>query len=108
VEAELAAPPTAPADGQNWLIGTDASGDWSGKAGQIAMRQSGNWLYALPRDGMYLLNRATGQQVRFKAGWQAADRPAAPSGGTTIDAEARAAIAAIIASLTTAGIIPAS
>lgn len=105
VEAEQAAPPTAPVDGQCWLIASGASGEWSGKAGQIAIRQSGNWLYAQPRDGMRLFNRANNQDVLFNTGWQAASRPAAPSGGTTIDAEARSAIAAIVASLTTAGII---
>jgi hypothetical protein len=57
---------------------------------------------------MKLLNRATGQEIRYKAGWQVATRPAAPGGGTTIDAEARTAIAAILESLTTAGIIPSS
>lgn len=108
IEAEQAAPPTTPEDGQSWLIAAVASGDWSGKSGQIAMRQSGNWLYTLPRDGMRVFNRATDQEVLFNAGWQAASRPAAPSGGTTVDTEARTAIAAIIASLTTAGIIPAS
>lgn len=108
IEAELAAPPAAPVDGQSWLIAAGASGDWSGKSGQIVMRQSGNWLYAQPSDGMRLFNRTTGQEVLFNAGWQAASRPAVPSGGTTVDAEARTAIAAIITSLTTAGIIPAS
>jgi len=108
VEAEQTAPPTAPVDGQCWLIATSASGEWNGKSGQIAMRQAGNWLYAQPRDGMRLFNRASDQDMLFNAGWQAASRPATPSGGTTIDAEARTAIAAIMASLTTAGIIPAN
>lgn len=72
------------------------------------MRQSGNWLFALPHDGMRVFNRTTDQEVLFNAGWQAASRPVSPSGGTTIDAEARSAIAAIISSLTTAGIIRAS
>jgi hypothetical protein len=108
VEAEQAAPPVTPVDGQSWLIATGASGEWSGRAGQVAMRQAGNWLYAEPRDGMRLFNRATDQDMLFNTGWQAASRPAVPSGGTTIDAEARSAIAAIMASLTTAGIIPPS
>lgn len=108
VEVEQAAPPATPSDGQCWLITAGASGEWSGKAGQIAMRQAGNGLYAQPRDGMRLFNRATDQEVLFNTGWQAASRPAAPSGGTTVDTEARTAIAAILTSLTTAGIIPAS
>jgi hypothetical protein len=108
IEAEQAAPPASPVDGRSWLVGAGASGAWSGKAGQIAMRQAGNWLFAEPRDGMRLLNRTTGQDVLFNSGWQVASRPAQPSGGTTIDTEARTAIAAVIASLTTAGIIAAS
>ncbi len=105
VESESAAPPATPVDGQAWLIAGGASGEWSGKAGQIAARQAGNWLYALPRDGMQILNKATGQQIRYKGGWQAPARPTAPSGGTVIDNEARAAIAALIACLTAGGII---
>lgn len=105
VESESAAPPATPVDGQAWLIAGGASGEWSGKAGQIAARQAGNWLYALPRDGMQILNKATGQQIHYKGGWQAPARPTAPSGGTVIDNEARAAIAALIACLTAGGII---
>ena len=108
IEAELAVPPASPSDGQAWLIATGANGEWSGKAGQIAARQAGNWLYFVPRDGLRLLNRATGQDIRFKGTWQIANRPAAPSGGTTIDREARTAISALLSSLTTAGIIPPS
>ena len=108
IEAESAVPPASPSDGQAWLIASGASGEWSGKTGQIAARQTGNWLYFAPRDGLRLLNRTTGQDIRFKSTWQVANRPAAPSGGTTIDSEARTAISALLSSLTTAGIIPPS
>jgi hypothetical protein len=108
IEAELASPPATPGDGQCWLVGASPTGDWAGQAGKIAARQAGNWLFFLARDGMKLLDRATGQEIRYNAGWQIASRPTAPGGGATIDAEARSAIAAILASLTTAGIIPAS
>jgi hypothetical protein len=108
IESETATPPTLPVDGQCWLVGASPTGDWAGQAGRIAARQAGNWLFFSARDGMKLLNRASGQEIRYKAGWQIATRPAAPSGGTTIDAEARGAVAAILASLTTAGIIPAT
>ena len=108
IEAELAVPPASPSDGQAWLIASGASGEWSGKTGQLAARQAGNWLFFVPRDGLRVLNRATGQDIRFKGSWQAAVRPAAPSGGLTIDSEARTAINALIGSLTAAGIIPPS
>lgn len=108
VEAELAVPPATPSDGQAWLIAAGASGDWSGKSGQVAARQAGNWLYFGPRHGMRLLNRATGQFIQFTGTWTAPSRPATPSGGSVVDVEARAAIAALLLSLTNAGIVPAS
>ncbi len=108
IEGEAAAPPATPVDGTSWLVGAAASGDWAGQAGKIAARQSGNWLFFAPRDGMRVLNRATGQEVRYHGSWKIANRPALPTGGTTVDMEARSAISALIASLTTAGVIPAS
>lgn len=108
VEAELAVPPAAPGDGQAWLIAAAASGEWNGKMGQIAARQAGNWLYFNPRHGMRLFNRTTGQFIQFTGAWAVPSRPAAPSGGAVVDAEARAAIAALLSSLTSAGILAAS
>jgi hypothetical protein len=108
IEDELNAPPATPLDGQCWLVGASPTGDWTGQGGKIAARQSGNWLFFAPRDGMKLLNRASGQEIRFSSGWKIANRPVLPTGGTTVDSEARDAIAAILASLTTAGVIPAS
>lgn len=105
IEGETASPPVSPADGQCWLVGPSATGDWVGKSGNLACRQAGGWLFVMPRDGMVILNRGTGQQMRRHAGsWQLATPPAAPSGGSTIDAEARATINALIAALRTAGI----
>ncbi|HMP56120.1 MAG TPA: DUF2793 domain-containing protein [Novosphingobium sp.] len=106
VEGVLDTPPAAPLDGQAWLIGASPAGVWSGRAGQLALRQGGNWIFVPPRDGMRVLDRATGQDRRYRNGWLAATVPAAPSGGTTIDAEARTAIGEIIARLRTAGILP--
>ena len=108
IEAEQAAPPAAPVDGQMWLVAAGASGAWLGQAGKLAARQAGNWLFVTPRDGMKLLNRASGQEIRYSGSWKSAARPALPSGGTTIDAEARTALAAILTALTTAGIVPTS
>ena len=108
IEGEAAAPPATPVDGTSWLVGPAPSGAWIGQTGKIAARQSGNWLFFVPRDGMRVLNRASGQEIRYHGSWKIATRPALPTGGTTIDAEARAAISALIASLTTAGVIPAT
>ena len=108
IEGEAAAPPATPVDGTSWLVGPAATGAWAGQSGKIAAQQSGNWLFITPQDGMRLLNRATGQEIRYNGNWKIATRPALPTGGAVIDAEARSAISALITSLTTAGMIPAS
>ena len=106
IEDEASSPPSAPLDGQSWLIGSEPTGDWAGRDGKIAIRQGGNWLFATPVDGLRLLNRASGQEWRFAGGWQVPERPVLPSGGTTIDTEARAAIAGIVSALVIAGLVP--
>jgi len=108
IEGEAAAPPTTPVEGTNWLVSASPTGAWTGQAGKIACRQAGNWLFAAPRDGMTLLNRSNGQQRRFFASWLAPAVPAAPTGGSTVDTEARAAFNALVAALRTAGVFPAS
>lgn len=108
IEGTQAAPPATPSDGQSWLIGASPIGAWSGRAGEIALRQAGNWLFAAPIAGMRLLDKSTGQERRYHTTWLAPAKPAAPSGGTTVDAEARTAINAIVAALVVAGIVPAS
>jgi hypothetical protein len=108
IEGEASAPPATPVEGQCWLVGASPTGDWAGHSGKIAARQSGNWLFFSPRDGMRVLDRSSDQEIRYSSGWKVASRPALPSGGTTIDTEARAAIALIVSCLTVAGLIPAA
>jgi hypothetical protein len=104
-EGEAADPPAAPAEGEGWLVGTGATGAWAGQDGKLASFQAGNWLFAVPNDGMRLFDRSTSQMLLYRGGWQRPTTPAEPSGGTTIDAEARAAIADLIIALTQAGIL---
>lgn len=106
IEGVASAPPATPIEGENWLVGASPGGAWAGQAGKLACRQAGNWLFVAPRDGMRILNRASGQEQRFAGIWIAPARPAEPSGGTTIDAEARTAIEAILDCLESAGLIP--
>lgn len=106
IEAQTATPPATPQEGQCWLVASGATGVWSGHGGQLASFQQGQWLFQTPRDGLRLFNRATGQEVFFSGTWKTPTKPAAPSGGTVIDAQARTAITALIDALVTAGVLP--
>ncbi|MCB2060942.1 MAG: DUF2793 domain-containing protein [Novosphingobium sp.] len=104
IEGEATEPPATPVEGTSWLVGSSATGDWQGNDGMIACRQAGNWLFVPPSDGMRVLNRSTGQEMRYFGGWQAPETPADPAGGTTIDSEARTAILELIAALRESGV----
>ena len=108
IEGSSTAPPATPSEGENWLVGSAATGEWENQDGAIACRQAGNWLFVAPRDGMRIFDRSKAQLLLYDGDWNAPAVPASPSGGTTIDVEARAAIDALFAALRVAGIFPES
>lgn len=108
IKGTTATPPTSPADGDCWLIGSAPTGDWTGHANYLAARQAGSWLFAAPRNGMVVFDEQRGQFIRFTDAWQVAATVAAPTGGTVVDVQAREAIAGLLAAITKAGIMPAA
>lgn len=118
-------PPGDPAPGQSWLVGDDASGDWAGMEGALASWTAGGWRFVAPVPGMLVWNIDPGYWIHWTgSAWNDGSLPAAafvingqqvvgprqpdvpsPSGGTTIDAEARAAIDAVIATLKSHGLM---
>ncbi len=104
VEGEANSPPPSPSDGDCWIIGSSPNAEWSGKAGHIACRQSGNWLFVAPVNGMTAFDTYAGQTIRYADGWHRADSISGPAGGTVVDAQARNAIEEILAALSAAGI----
>ncbi len=105
VESETPTPPAAPGDGQAWLVATGATGIWTGKGGMLACRQGGQWIYFVPQEGMRVVNKTSAQDMRRIGGaWRAPAAQAIPTGGGTIDAEARSAITGLIQKLRDAGI----
>jgi hypothetical protein len=106
IEGTDSAPPASPVEGDSWLVDAPATGDWQGQDGSIACRQAGNWLFVSPRDGMQVLDRSAGQVLLYNGGWKAPAAPASPTGGSTIDVEARAAIDALIIALRSVGVLP--
>ena len=118
-------PPASPVAGQSYLVGEAPTGEWSGNAGAIAGFTEGGWRFVAPPEGAQLLVRTTGEtMVRRNGGWETGIVRArevrvggqavlgsrqppieAPAGGSTIDSEARTAIAEIIAALRAHGLI---
>jgi hypothetical protein len=104
VEDEVSSPPSAPAIGQVWLIGTSPTGIFSGRAGEIAGWTADGWRFIAPAAGFVAYDR-TAQCFRvFSGTWRKPEAPTAATGGGTIDVEARAAIANILQTLISAGV----
>jgi glutamate dehydrogenase/leucine dehydrogenase len=97
------APPVDPADGACWIVGESPTGVWAGRSGALAAWTVGGWRYIAPTPGFRVWVAEMGVEARFVAGqWvlaTPADVIAPPSGGATIDSQARDAIAALIAAL---------
>lgn len=125
VAVGLAVPPTSPAVGDAWVVGAAAGGAWAGQADAIAAWTAAGWRFVAPREGMTVWSAADRGDVRFSNGaWASGDLRggrvlidnvkvvgargiaiAAPTGGTVVDREARAGIAAVLAALRGHGLI---
>lgn len=105
IEGEDNAPPPMPVEGECWLVGGTPTGAWADHAGALASYQAGEWIFAAPRDGLRVLDRSIGQEIRFRDGWHRPATPPPPAGGATVDAEARAAIAELVEVLIASGIL---
>lgn len=108
VEGAQGAPPLDPQAGQCWLVAETPADAWTGQAGKIAMWAAGTWIFVAPRAGMTVYDRAGARFIHYDQQWHSPPRPAAPVGGSVVDSEARAALAALLDALTQAGVIPAN
>lgn len=118
-------PPSTPAPGQTWIVGGTPTGAWTDHSGQVALWTAGGWRFAVPAEGMVLRLKGSGVRIeRGASAWGSGALVATsvliggeqvtgarlsgisgPGGGATIDAEARAAIDAILVALRTHGLI---
>jgi hypothetical protein len=123
----LDAPPAAPTPGQCWIVGAAPTGAWTGQALALAGWTDGGWRFVAARPGMTAWSLGDTAVARYDAaGWSVgtlsgarlvfdgvpmlgARQPAiaAPANGTVADIEARSAIAAILITLRTMGLIAA-
>lgn len=125
VAVGTATPPGAPAPGQCWVVGASPTGAWAGQADALACWTEGGWRFLPPREGLAVWTGAATGFAQYTGGaWRdgvvagntlrvggiqvvAAQQAAiaTPAGGTTVDAQARTAIAAILAGLRAHGLI---
>ena len=119
------APPAVPRIGEAWLVGDSPEGAWAGHAQALACWTEGGWRFAAPVEGMRVWNAAAAVDHRYSGGqWiggairgsallvggqqvvgarQTAIAP--PAGGATVDAQARATLTKILATLQVHGLI---
>lgn len=118
-------PPEAPLAGQCWIVGDAPEAAWSGCAAMLAGWTGDGWRFVAPVDGMIIWIEADGLAWRRVDGaWHAGDLTGErvsiegvqvigpqlgaigdPTGGDVVDAEARVAVAAILAALRSHGLI---
>lgn len=103
---QRAAPPAAPLAGNCHIVAPAATGAWSGRDAALATWAGSQWLFARPVAGALVFDAGSGCYAVFDdaEGWLRAPTPPLPAAGATQDAEARAAIAAIIDGLRILGL----
>jgi hypothetical protein len=118
-------PPVTPSIGDCYILGASPTGAWSGHAFALAGYTAGGWRFIAAIDGLSAFDKTSGQSAVFTEGaWELGHVRAAkvsiggnqivgpqqasvsnPSGGATVDAEARAAITAILTRMRQHGLI---
>lgn len=105
----LSAPPLSPQIGLCWLLPANPTGVWAGKARNLAQWTAGGWRFCPPIEGMSVWHVAETIVLRYRGGqWLRPGTVAFATGGSNVDAEARAALAALVTQLILAGILAAS
>jgi hypothetical protein len=105
VKASQSVPPALPIDSDCYRVKAPATGAWAGREDRVAVRIAGDWHYVEPVQGMTLFDQAADSMLIYRSGWKLAVAPALPAGGSAIDAEARAALGAVIQALKEVGIL---
>ena len=121
----LGVPPGSPTPGRCYIVASGATGAWAGKTDQIAVATEGGWRFIAPREGLRAVVASEGIDAVYRgSSWIYGDlrgsfvtvggnqvvggRGAAipdPAGGTTVDSQARATLASLLATLRTHGLI---
>lgn len=124
-EPPRASSPTSPALGDCYIVAASASGSWAGKQQCVAAYSSGGWRFASPVEGLRAYVQSSDLWAEYRAGnWEigvvrcsnvtingqqvvgSRGSPiGSPSGGSTVDTQARAAIDLILTAMRQHGLI---
>ena len=105
VLASQGSPPANPDEGSIYRVTDTAMDDWAGYEDHLAIRIAGAWHFTPPYEGLATFDLNESNFLIFRNGWTSLSAPASPQGGAIADSEARAAIDALIATLSSAGIL---
>lgn len=100
IKARQPSPPAAPLEGECFWVLAGATGAWSGRAGRLAFRQDGDWIFIAPGRGWCAFERGDGRLKIFDgADWVDVDLPptirvSALGVGATPDASNRVSVSA--------------
>lgn len=104
VVSSLNTPPSPAEEGDCYRVLSGATGEWLGHEDSLAIRIGGAWHFVTPKAGMTIFDQTSEQMLLFNAGWVTATGPANPTGGATVDTEARAAISELVEALRIMGL----
>lgn len=51
ISDDMLVAPAAPSEGARYIVGVAATGDWAGHDGEVALYETGNWRFFVPRAG---------------------------------------------------------
>ena len=81
ISMTLATPPTSPVEGDTYLVGTSATGAWSGYDGKIAYYVGGAWRFYAPFAGLVAYNVADGKRYFYTgSAWRTGAGPTTLAG----------------------------
>lgn len=105
VTASQPAPPAAAAEGSCYRVTAPASGAWAGREDSVAVLIGGAWRFVAPAEGMMVFDASADRMIIYRSQWQPAQSVSLPAGGAVVDAEARAAVTALITALEAMGVL---
>ena len=109
VTAALSTPPVDVHEGDIYLVAEAATEDWSGQDAKLAILIGGGWYFVQPFKGMTIFDRSENVRLYYDEIWQRAPDPTLPTGGATIDVEARQMLSELLEVMRHVGIFaPAS